>query len=107
MYNNRIIETAQEGAINYEYEQEKERISDALYVAILQSFIEESISIDYSKVPANVAQILNDGGQFTCELVNADDNGYSVYNITPAGRNFYFVLRMSNTNGQYELELGE
>lgn len=107
MYNNKIIETTQEGAIDYEYEQEKEKISDALYVAILQSFIEESISIDYSKVPENVAKILNDGGQFECQLVNADDNGYSVYNITPTGKNFYFVLRMSNANGQYELELGE
>ena len=86
MYNNKIIETAQEGAIDYEYEQEKEKISDALYVAILQSFIEESISIDYSKVPENVAKILNDGGQFECQLVNADDNGYSVYNITDKDR---------------------
>ena len=78
-----------------------------MYQALLQSFIDESISFDYTQIPENVIEILNETGQFTCELVNADDNGYSVYNIRPVGRNFYFILRMSNENGQYDLELGE
>ena len=107
MYKNRIIETAEERAIDYVYEQEKEKINDALYQALWKSFIDESISFDYTKIPGNVIEILNNSGQFECELVNADDEGYSVYNIKPKGKNFHFVLRMSNTNGQYDLELGE
>lgn len=105
LYDNKIIKTASEGAEDYLYEEEREIISDAIYQAMLQSFISETISFDYKQLSGHLAQALNENGQYECEVVNEDDNGYSVYHVKPKGKGFYFVLRMNNQSGQYNLDI--
>lgn len=107
IYDSNVIDKAEDGALDYAYEQEKEKISEALYVATIQSFIEETIEFDYSEMAQKVTTILNDSGQFTCTLIDDDVDGYSIYNVVPEGKGFYFVLKISNSNGSYELTLGE
>ena len=98
-----MVEHSMTGATEYSYEQEKEIIGTAIYEAMLQTFVSDAIAFDYKKVPENLAKSLSEKGQFQCELINDDDNGKTIYRITPTGKNFHFILKMSNTSGEYEL----
>ena len=99
----KIVEHSMTGATDYAYEQEKELIGTAIYEAMLQTFVSDAITFDYKKVPENLAKSLSEKGQFQCELINDDDNGKTIYRITPTGKNFHFILKMSNTSGEYDL----
>lgn len=103
MLTNKVIETTGDGAISYTYETEREKLSDALYQALLESFVREEIKFEYAKIPENLVKILEENGQFECTLVNPDDNGYAIYDIAPVGKGFKFTLKLSNVNGAYEL----
>lgn len=103
MLTSKVIEVAGDGAIEYAYETEREKLSDALYLALLESFVSEEIKFEYAKIPENLMKILDENGQFECTLVNPDDEGYAIYDVTPIGKGFKFTLKLSNVNGSYEL----
>lgn len=105
--NDDIVGLTATGTVDYAYEEEKEKISDAIYQALIQSFIRDDINFNYAQVPEKMKEILEATGQFECELINSDDNGYSIYHITPVEKGFYFILRMSHTNGDYTITRGE
>lgn len=103
MLTSKVIETAGDGAVDYIYETEREKLSDALYLALLESFVSEEIKFEYAKIPENLMKILEENGQFECTLINPDDNGYAIYDVRPIGKGFKFTLKLSNVNGSYEL----
>lgn len=107
LIDNRVIDRAIDSGESYAYGQEEEQINDAIHSALLQTFDAETHSFDYTAVPEIMAEALNESGNLICEKVESAEEGYTTYKITPTEKTFYFILKINNTNGEYNLELGE
>lgn len=99
-----LVGRATDGALETEYETQKEKLIAALYHALLESFVSEKIEFQYAKIPEILVEILDEEGEFESQLINPDDNGFAIYEISPKGKNIKFKLTISNKNGAYEIE---
>lgn len=97
-----MADTAVEGTVDYIYEQVKERITTAINEALLDNFDAEAVRFRYETLPENTVSILRNEG-YNCIEETITEEGWKLYKITGKDSSVMFHLKISTTNGSYEI----